>query len=491
MKTLRIYSREDEGDEVNAEETNGSTENSSDEKVDKEDRDISRMVLTSELQELPPLILSEYFSVKVTVQSKMTILEDIQIWLTEEDKTVFRSYPQLGLYTGGGPSKDEIKAQEEKNELKNKYWPTKKSVLLADVVKKLKDKKVINPSWLQYANDLNFFIQYPWGNVCYNQTLKYIKTDLVTKFNKSSSSYNFYRCPWIFQIWAFETMQKLCEMMAKKLALNEKNKNWSRWLHWQNVQNPIGTSFDPCLEAMRSTEERQREYYLRMKRSEECSDDVIDGLTKLLEGDVILCSTADTDERNDKLRSSHIFRDPTTISRSFPASSAHEQMIRSSTPVVWQRQHPMPTSHTTLDPATASRSFPAISTHEHIRASTPKDGQTHGPTPTFSTPVGPQTHSAMPTASTPSLESLMHYIDCRIGEHETYMKSMLANHEAAILSRGVETRYSGGDNFECQQHPSKDERIRDGGEYRHDGVVGMQAGANIEYVKNHEGRPER
>ncbi|GMN31029.1 hypothetical protein TIFTF001_048060 [Ficus carica] len=108
------------------------------------------------------------------------------IWLTEEDKTVFRSYPQLGplidlpiggefsgalahnlllrktvcqkdheewflierkplrfslnefvlisgLYMGGGPPEDEIKAQEEHNELKNKYWPTKKSVLLVDV----------------------------------------------------------------------------------------------------------------------------------------------------------------------------------------------------------------------------------------------------------------------------------------------------------------------------------------------------------------------
>ncbi|GMN45078.1 hypothetical protein TIFTF001_014267 [Ficus carica] len=54
--------REDEGDE----EINGSIENSSDEEVDKEDHDVSRMILTSELQELPPLILSEYFSAKVT-----------------------------------------------------------------------------------------------------------------------------------------------------------------------------------------------------------------------------------------------------------------------------------------------------------------------------------------------------------------------------------------------------------------------------------------
>jgi len=61
-------------------------------------------------------------------------------------------------------------------------------------------KKAINPPWLQYANDLNFFTQYPWGNVCYSQTLDYIKTDLVAKFNKSSSTYNFYGCPWIFQV---------------------------------------------------------------------------------------------------------------------------------------------------------------------------------------------------------------------------------------------------------------------------------------------------
>ncbi|GMN47801.1 hypothetical protein TIFTF001_016973 [Ficus carica] len=205
-------------------------------------------------------------------------------------------------------------------------------------------------------------------------------------------------------------------MMAKKLALNEKNKNGSRWLHWQNVQNPIGTSFDPCLEAMRTAEftihptlntsskERQREYYLRIERREDCSDDVIDGLAKLLKGDVILCTAADSDKRNDELRSSHISRDLAIFS-----------------------------SPTSLDPATASRSFPAIPTHEQIQASTLRDGQTHGPTLTFSTPVGPQTHGTMPTASTTSLESLMHHIDHRIGEHETYMKSMLANHEAAIV----------------------------------------------------------
>ncbi|GMN51325.1 hypothetical protein TIFTF001_020483 [Ficus carica] len=39
-------------------ETNWSIENSSDDEIDKEDHDISRMVLTSELQELPSLILS-------------------------------------------------------------------------------------------------------------------------------------------------------------------------------------------------------------------------------------------------------------------------------------------------------------------------------------------------------------------------------------------------------------------------------------------------
>ncbi|GMN51327.1 hypothetical protein TIFTF001_020480 [Ficus carica] len=59
------------------------------------------------------------------------------------------------------------------------------------------------------------------------------------------------------------------------------------------------------------------------------------------------------------------------------------------------------------------------------------------------------------------------------------------------LSRGVEIRCSGGDNFKCQQHLSQDEQIRDGDEYGHDKVVGMEADANIEYVKNHEGRPER
>ena len=73
-----------------------------------------------------------------------------------------------------------------------------------------------------------------------------------------------------------------------------------------------------------SSKERQREYYLRMERREDCRNDVVDGLTKLLEGDVILCSAADSDERNDELRSSHISLDPATISRSFSASSAYE-----------------------------------------------------------------------------------------------------------------------------------------------------------------------
>ena len=59
----------------------------------------------------------------------------------------------------------------------------------------------------------------------------------------------------------------------------------------------------------------------------------------------------------------------------------------------------------------------------------------HSPMPTFSTPVGPQTYGAMATVFTPSLESLMYYIDRRIGEHQTYMKSILANHEAAIIQK--------------------------------------------------------
>ena len=59
------------------------------------------------------------------------------------------------------------------------------------------------------------------------------------------------------------------------------------------------------------------------------------------------------------------------------------------------------------------------------------------------------------------------------------------------LSRGVETRYSGGDNFECQQRPLQDEQIRDGAEYTNDRIVAMQAEANVENVKNHDKRPER
>ena len=49
-------------------------------------------------------------------------------------------------------------------------------------------------------------------------------------------------------------MPKLGEMMAEKLALNKKNRNGPRWLRWQNVQKPIGVSFNRCLEAMTSAE---------------------------------------------------------------------------------------------------------------------------------------------------------------------------------------------------------------------------------------------
>ena len=45
-------------------------------------------------------------------------------------------------------------------------------------------QKADDPSWLQYANDLKFFTQYPWESICYNQTLKYIKTDLAPESNK-------------------------------------------------------------------------------------------------------------------------------------------------------------------------------------------------------------------------------------------------------------------------------------------------------------------
>ncbi|GMN60963.1 hypothetical protein TIFTF001_030061 [Ficus carica] len=341
----------------------------------------------------------------------MTILKDVQKLLTKEDKTVFQRNTQLGplidmptrgefssalahnlllrktvcqkdhevwfliegkplryslnevilissLYTGGVPSKDEIKAQEEKNELKNKYWPRKKRFLMSSDT-----KKAIDPSWLQYANDLKFFTQYPWGNVCYNQTLKYIKTDLVLKFNKKLSSFNFYGCPCIVQIWAFEAMPKLCEMMIKKLTLNKKNKNEPWWLHWR----------------------------------EDCNDGFIDDPAKLLEEDVILCSAADSNERNDELRSSHIHLDLATIS--------------------------------------SLEVFPTSLTYKQIGTSTPKDWQTHSPMPTFSTPVGPLMHGVMPTASTPILESFMHYIDHRIGEHQTYMKSKLVNHKVVIVQK--------------------------------------------------------
>ena len=73
---------------------------------------------------------------------KTVCQKDHEVWFLIEGKPLRFSLNEFvlisGLYTGGGPSEDEIKAQEEKNELKNKYWPTKKSVLLADVGKKTK-----------------------------------------------------------------------------------------------------------------------------------------------------------------------------------------------------------------------------------------------------------------------------------------------------------------------------------------------------------------
>ena len=68
--------------------------------------------------------------------------------------------------------------------------------------------------------------------------------------------------------------------------------------------------FTDCSTLNPSSKERQREYYLLLERCEDYNDDVIDGLTKLLEGDIILCSAPDFDERNDELRSSHISLDP-------------------------------------------------------------------------------------------------------------------------------------------------------------------------------------
>lgn len=252
---------------------------------------IPKAIHTLELCEVPPRIVTvEDFPGKISIRSKLNVIQNIHNWLTERERVWFRRYPQLGrlidlptkgnfsgalmhhlllrrmecqkehevwfsaegkplrfslnefalitgLYTSGGPSQEEIKSHEVEEILMNKYWPGANGVTVDDVAKKLEElskkkvkskdrvrlafvymiagflmagdpRKKINSSWLQYAADLNFFDQYPWGIECYDLTLTSLKKiNLAEKWEKrceknkkGPENYDLYGCPWIFQV---------------------------------------------------------------------------------------------------------------------------------------------------------------------------------------------------------------------------------------------------------------------------------------------------
>ena len=69
--------------------------------------------------------------------------KDHEIWFSAEDKPLRFSLNEFvlasGLYTSGGPSREEIESYNNKTTLLNKYWPTAKGVTLDDVSKKLEE----------------------------------------------------------------------------------------------------------------------------------------------------------------------------------------------------------------------------------------------------------------------------------------------------------------------------------------------------------------
>ncbi|GMN59348.1 hypothetical protein TIFTF001_028445 [Ficus carica] len=88
-------------------------------------------------------------------------------------------------------------------------------------------------------------------------------------------------------------------------------------------------------------------------------------------------------------------------------------------------------------------------------------------------------------------KTIMEKIEAAMAMHKEPRSGGVNVEFERVFSPGVGTRYSGGDNFDCQQHLLQDEQIREGAEYTHDRVVDMQVDANIENVQKSAGRPER
>lgn len=74
-------------------QTNNKDANDVRDEVELENNEVSRTIFISELLELPPFITTVDFAVKVTNRSQLCIIENIDKWLTPNEKDVFRRYP--------------------------------------------------------------------------------------------------------------------------------------------------------------------------------------------------------------------------------------------------------------------------------------------------------------------------------------------------------------------------------------------------------------
>lgn len=57
---------------------------------------MSRMVNTSKLPQLPILMYSANLSRKITIRSRLSMLQEINAWLIDSNKKVFKRYSQFG-----------------------------------------------------------------------------------------------------------------------------------------------------------------------------------------------------------------------------------------------------------------------------------------------------------------------------------------------------------------------------------------------------------
>lgn len=66
-------------------------------------------------------------------------------------------------------------------------------------------KATIDPFWLQIVDELSVFDRYHWGRLYYNKIIEYITRNDMKKWYENSDKtalmkWNFYGCPWIFQV---------------------------------------------------------------------------------------------------------------------------------------------------------------------------------------------------------------------------------------------------------------------------------------------------